>query len=175
MVCEVCRLAWLAQSMECVYTIWPSEWYSFVIHILGDQLLWFFFFYFFFSPGARVFSMSCLNMIAPAISDHDITRNAHLIPISVHNSRQWVVAVVHVRAQMCSCTVAGRALLFQRVQRVPPLWCKYSAVLFQIFLDTRHWVLGSLGSAEQLLRDPWEKCFVHFKFMRSLPCLVATQ
>lgn len=34
MVCEVCRLAWLALSMECVYTIWPTEWYSFVIHIL---------------------------------------------------------------------------------------------------------------------------------------------
>lgn len=34
MVCEVCRLAWLAQSTECVYTIWPTEWYSFVIHIL---------------------------------------------------------------------------------------------------------------------------------------------
>lgn len=34
MLCEVCRLAWLAQSMECVYTIWPTEWYSFVIHIL---------------------------------------------------------------------------------------------------------------------------------------------
>lgn len=34
MLCEVCRLAWLAKSTECVYTIWPTEWYSFVIHIL---------------------------------------------------------------------------------------------------------------------------------------------
>lgn len=55
-------------------------------------------FLFFSSPGARGFSMSCSNMIAPAISDHDITPNAHLIPISVYNSRQRAVAAVRVRA-----------------------------------------------------------------------------
>lgn len=78
-------------------------------------------FFFFCSPGARVFSMSCLNMIAPAIFDHDIARNARLIPISVYNSQQWVVAMVHVRAQICYSAVAGRTFLFQRVQRSLPL------------------------------------------------------
>lgn len=34
MICEVCRMAWLALSTECVCTIWPAHWYSFVIHIL---------------------------------------------------------------------------------------------------------------------------------------------
>lgn len=65
--------------------------------------------------------MSCLNMIAPAISDHDITPNAHLIPISVYNLRQQVVAAVHVRAQLCYCSVTGCAFVLQRVPQVPPL------------------------------------------------------
>lgn len=69
MVCGVCRLAWLAQSMECVYTIWPSEWYSFVIHILGDQLLWFSFLFFSLAGGKgflnELFEYDCTSNFRP--------------------------------------------------------------------------------------------------------------
>lgn len=106
------------------------------------------FFFFFPSPGARVLSMSCLNVIAPAIFHHDIAPNARLIPISVYNWRQW--AVHHGYMWL----LHGRWTFISRVSTL-----KKRLFSFQIFLDTESW---------QFLRALGEKYFLHLR-VYSLP------